>query len=127
MILNADRKRNLFTKEDIAVVDVLADDKMAERVSIPQIRHNSDQEGEQSRKEQQWLPREQADNKEKQRQPIPGLTSFEQIFIVVGGKEVCIDHHNLPSTRRWCNVLNRYWCGLYDIIDNFHTLLPAHT
>jgi len=67
MILNADRKRNLFTKEDIAVVDVLADDKMAERVSIPQIRNNSDQEGEQSRKEQQWLPREQADYKEKQR------------------------------------------------------------
>src|SRR6266536_447040 len=118
MILNADRKRNLFTKEDIAVVDVLADDKMAERVSIPQIRHNSDQEGEQSRKEQQWLPREQADNKEKQRQPIPGLTSFEQIFIVVGGKEICIDHHNLPSTRWWRTVLTTYRSASPDLIDN---------
>src|SRR6266566_676762 len=126
MILNADRERYLFTEEDIVVGDVLANDKMAECVTIPQIRHDSDQEGEQSCKEQQWLPREQASYKEKQRQPIPGLTPFEQILIVVGGKEVCNHRHPLPTTR-WCNVLNRYRCVLYDCVDNFYTLLSAHT
>src|SRR5438876_7340919 len=125
MILNADRKRNLFTKEDIAVVDVLANDKMAERVTIPQIRHDSDQEGEQSRKEKQWLPREQADHKEKQSQPIPESAPFERIIFEVGGKEVC-NHSQILPTTRWCNVLNRYGCVPYNGVDNFHTLLPAH-
>src|SRR5437588_5426935 len=99
MILNADRKRNLFTKEDIAVIDVLANDKVAQRVAIPQIRHNSDQECEQSREEQQWLLEEQAEHKEKQRQPIPGMASSEQFFIIVDGQEVSIRLHILPATR----------------------------
>ena len=126
MILNADRKRDLFAKDDISVIDVLANDKVAQRVAIPQIRHNSHQDREQSREEKRWLPCEQAEHKEKQRQPIPGLASFEQILIVVDGQEVSIHLHDLPATR-WCNFLNRDGCILYESVDNLHTLLPANT
>src|SRR5260370_9055276 len=101
MILNAYGKRDFFTKEDIAVIDVLANDEVAERVAIPQVRHNSDQDHEQSREEQQWLPCEQAEHKEKQRQPIPGTASFEHFFIIVDGQEVSIHLLKLPATRRW--------------------------
>src|SRR5881398_4085955 len=114
MILNADRKRDLFTKEDIAVIDVLANDKVAQRVAIPQIRHNSDQDREQSREEKRWLACEQAEHKEKQRQPIPGTASFEQFPIIVDGQEVSIHLLKLPATRRWRNFLNRNRCILYD-------------
>ena len=55
MILDAYRKRDFFTKEDIAVIDVLVNDKVAERVAIPQVGDDSDQKCEQSRKEQQRL------------------------------------------------------------------------
>jgi hypothetical protein len=55
MILNAHRKRDLFTIEDIAMVDLLANDEMTERVAIPQIRHAGNYECEQGRKKKQWL------------------------------------------------------------------------
>src|SRR5437764_2520902 len=135
MILNAHRKRDLFAKEDIAVIDVLANDKVAQRVAIPQIRHNSDQDREQSREEKRWLSCEQAEHKEKQRQPIPGTASFEQFLIIVDGHvilsasegSVSIHLHILPATRRWRNFLNRHRCVLYDSVDNLHILLPANT
>src|SRR5438270_11762805 len=108
MILNADRKRDLFAKDDISVIDVLANDKVAQRVAIPQIRHNSDQDREQSREEKRWLPCEQAEHKEKQRQPIPGTASFEHFFIIVDGQEVSLHLLKLPATRRWHCHPERY-------------------
>ena len=55
MILNTDRKRYLFTIEDIAMVDLLANDEVTERVTIPQVWHDGNDECEQGRKKKQWL------------------------------------------------------------------------
>ncbi len=47
MILNTDRKLYLFTIEDIAMVDLLAHDEVTERVAIPQVWHDGNDECEQ--------------------------------------------------------------------------------
>ena len=66
MILNTDRKRYLFTIEDIAMVDLLANDEVTEGVAIPQVWYDGNYEYEQGRKEKQWLLREQAEHQEPQ-------------------------------------------------------------
>src|SRR6266567_4159802 len=127
MILNTHRKRYLFTKENIVMVDLLANDEMAQRVAIPQIRGDGDHEREQGREEKQGLPQQEAHHEQKQDQPIPGTPSSEQILIIVVGKKVCIHFHTLPAPGWRCNLLNRYGRVLYKSGDNLHTLLPAHT